>query len=74
MANLRASQVAVAVKNPPAKSGVVRDAGLIPGLGRFPGGGPPTPAFLTEESHGERNLVGYSLWSHKELYTVKQFI
>jgi len=22
----------------------------------------PTPVFLLGESHGERNLVGYSLW------------
>ena len=73
MANLGASQVALAVNNPPAKSGVVRDAGLIPGLGRSPGGVQPTPAFLTEESHEERNLVGYNLWGHKELDMVKQF-
>ena len=34
-----ASQVALVVKNPPASAAVVRDAGLIPGLGRSPGGG-----------------------------------
>ena len=33
------SQVASVVKNPPAKAGGIRNAGLIPGLGRFPGGG-----------------------------------
>ena len=27
------------VKNPPANAGDVRDVGLIPGSGRFPGGG-----------------------------------
>ena len=27
------------VKNPPANGGDVRDVGLIPGLGRSPGGG-----------------------------------
>ena len=27
------------MKNPPAKAGDIRDAGLIPGLGRSPGGG-----------------------------------
>ena len=27
------------VKNPPANAGDVRDMGLIPGLGRSPGGG-----------------------------------
>ena len=35
---LQASQVAVVVKNWPAKAGVVRDTSLIPGLGRSPGG------------------------------------
>ena len=34
-----ASQVALAVKNPPAKVGDVRDAGSIPGCRRSPGGG-----------------------------------
>ena len=34
-----ASQVAPVVKNPPACTGDVRDAGSIPGLGRPPGGG-----------------------------------
>ena len=35
----RASQVALVVKNPPANAGDIRDVGLIPELGRFPGGG-----------------------------------
>ena len=26
----------------------------------------PTPVFLPEESHGQRILVGYSPWDHKE--------
>ena len=26
----------------------------------------PTPAFSPGESHGQRGLVGYSLWGHKE--------
>ena len=30
-----ASQVALVVKNPPANTGNIRDAGSIPGLGRF---------------------------------------
>ena len=33
-----ASQVVVGVKNPPASAGDARDADLIPGLGRSPGG------------------------------------
>ena len=46
------------IKNPPASAG---DAGSIPGLGTFPGGGrawQPTPVFLPGESHGQRSLVG----------------
>jgi len=26
----------------------------------------PSPVFLPGESHGQRSLAGYSLWSHKE--------
>ena len=26
----------------------------------------PTPVFLSGESHGQRSLVGYSPWGHKE--------
>ena len=26
----------------------------------------PTPVFLLGESHGQRSLVGYSPWGHKE--------
>ena len=37
------SQVALAVKNPPANAGDTRDTGLIPGLGRPPGGGNGNP-------------------------------
>ena len=35
--------MALVVKNPPANAGDVRDAGLIPGLGRSPGGGHGNP-------------------------------
>ena len=40
----------------------VGDLGLIPGLGRSPGGGAwqPTPVFLPGEFHGQRNLAGYT--------------
>ena len=31
------------IKNPPAHSGDLRDAGSIPGLGRSPGGGHGSP-------------------------------
>ena len=38
-----ASQVALVVKNMPANVRDVRDVGLIPGLGRSPGGGHGNP-------------------------------
>ena len=40
---LRASQVALVVKNPPANAGDVRDVSSIPGSGRSPGGGHGNP-------------------------------
>ena len=48
------------------------DPGLIPGLGRSPGEG-NTPAFLPGEFHGQRSLMGYSPWGHKELDSTEQF-
>ena len=39
MCHNRASRVGSVVKNPPAKTGITRDMGSIPGLGRSPGGG-----------------------------------
>ena len=50
------------------------DLGLIPGSGRFPeeGNGNPQPVFLSGKSHGQRSLVGYSPWGHKELDTTEQ--
>ena len=45
------------------------DPGSIPGLGRFPWRRKeqPTPVLLPGKSYGQRNLVGYSPWGHKEL-------
>ena len=40
---LRASQVVLVVKSPPASAGDLRDMGLIPGKGRSPGGGNGIP-------------------------------
>ena len=39
----RASQVRQLVKNPRANAGEIRDAGSIPGLGRYTGGGHGNP-------------------------------
>ena len=52
------SQVALVVKNLPANAGDIRDKGLIPGSGRYPGGGHGNSfqySFL-ENSHGQRSL------------------
>ena len=52
------------VKNLPANT---EDLDLIPGSRRPPGREwQPTPVSLPEEFHGQRSLVGYSLWVHKE--------
>ena len=32
----------------------------------------PAPVFLPGENHGQRSLMGYSPWSHKESDTTKQ--
>ena len=44
------------------------DLALIPGLGRFPGGGHGNPLQYSclENPYRQRNLVGYSPWGHKE--------
>jgi len=56
------------VKNLPGNAGDAGDTGLIPGLGRYPGGGKRqlTPVFLPGNSQGQRNLVGYSPRVRKE--------
>ena len=43
--------------------------GLIPELGRSPGGRPGNPLQFSclEKPHGMRSLVGYSPWGHEEL-------
>ena len=40
---MRASQVVLVVKNPPANAGDIRELGSIPGSGRSPGGGHRNP-------------------------------
>ena len=51
----------------------VGEPGSISGSGRFPGEGTgfPTPVFLPGEFHGQRSLVGYSLWCRKESDTAE---
>ena len=61
MINQGASQVVLMVKNLPANAGDIRDAGLIPGLGRSPGEGKGYPLQYSGEFHGL-----YSPWGLKE--------
>ena len=65
--NTMASQVVLPVNNLPANEGNVRDrfhrwVRNIPWRRAWQS----TPVFLPGESHRQRNLVGYSLWGHKE--------
>ena len=62
---LWASQVALVVKNLPTNAG---GPGSIPGLGRSPGGehGNSLQYSCPENLHGQRSLMDYSPWGHKE--------
>ena len=57
------------VKNPPDNAGDARDAGLIPGWGRFRGekNDYPLQYSYLEELDGQKSLVSYRPYSHKEL-------
>ena len=64
------------VKASASKAG---DPGSIPGTGRSLGEGNGNPLQysclenpMDGESHGRRNLVGYSPWGHKESDTTEQ--
>ena len=59
----------IVVKNPPVNAGDIREAALIPGIGKIPWKKEwqPIPVFLPGESLGQRRLVGYSPWGCKEL-------
>ena len=56
------------ITNPPAKEGDMK-CWLDLWVGKIFGRRAlqPTPGFLPGESHGQRSLVGYSLWGCKEL-------
>ena len=49
------------------------DLGLIPELGRSPGGGHSNLLQYSclENPHGQRSLAGYSPWGHKESDTTE---
>ena len=57
----------------PADAGDARDASLMPGSGRSPGGGNGNPLqyFLPGKFHGQRSLAGYSPRGHKESDTTE---
>ena len=50
------------------------DLGLIPGLGRTPGGGHGNPLQYSclENPHGQKSLAIYSPWGHKESDTTER--
>ena len=56
-------------KESACKPGDARDVGLIPGLGRLPGGGNGNRLQYSfqENPHGQRSLGGYSLWGLKRV-------
>ena len=60
-------------KIPPVIAEDVRDEGSIPELRRSPGGEQwqPTPVSLPGQSHGQRNLAGYSPQGHTETDTTE---
>ena len=53
-----------------------RRCGFNPWVGKIPSkrGWLPTPVFLSGKSHGQRSLVGYSPWGHKESDTTEHYI
>ena len=57
-----------AAKNPPANAGDTRRRMFESWVGKTPWSRKwqSTPVFLLGKFHGQRSLVGYSLWGHKE--------
>ena len=62
------------VKNLPANTGHIRDAGSFSWSGRSPGRGHGNPLQYSclKNPHGQRNLVGYSPWGPKESDTTER--
>ena len=62
-----ASQVALVVENLPANAGDIRDTSLIPGSGRFPGGGHGNPLqYSRPENSMDRGALWATIQSHKK--------
>ena len=57
-----ASQAVLVLKSPPADAGRLKRYRFDPWVGKIPWRRAlqPTPVFLPGESHGQRNLAGYS--------------
>ena len=69
-----AFQVTLVLKNPAAKyAGDMRDAGLIPGVGKIPWrrAQKPIPVCLPAESHRQKNLAGFNPVDHNQLDTTE---
>ena len=63
----------VVVEKLPSNAGDTRDAGLIPGSGRtMEKELAAHSSILVGKFHGQRSLMGYSPWGHKELETTKR--
>ena len=55
------------VKNPPANAGDLKRRGFDPWVRKiWRRAWQHTPVFLSREFRGQRSLVGYSPWGHKE--------
>ena len=48
------------------------DLGLIPGVGRYPGGGHSNPLRYSYLENGQGSLAGYSPWGCKESHMTEQ--
>ena len=62
------------VKNLHFSAGGVRDLGSIPESGKISWRRKwqPDPVFLPGQSHGQRTLMGYNPWVHKESDTTER--
>ena len=61
------------IKNLPANAGDERDSGFNPWVRKTPWSRKwqPNPVVLPGKFHGQRSLMGYSAWGHKELDTTE---
>ena len=67
-------QMALVVKNPPAQCTRCKRCRFDPWVRKITWRRTcqPTPVFFPGKSHGQRSLVGYSPWGHKESDTTEQ--